>query len=386
MNDFPSRKNCMLKHKSFAALLIGLVVLCVTQNLYAGNAEIKIRASAGQKYDDNINFGTQGNKLADFVSTLSTGMSLSYETQRTLTQVIANVTQELYWKYTENQNTAEDLTFSLKQALTKHDNILMSDSFTHTYEPQTFDEEFARVGGRFSYFRNRFDIGYLRDFSEQFTTKIGYGNDLDISNNADLLDSYVNRASVEGRYALSSKRSVFATYDFLHRELDPRGGQANINTLSGGLREYFTEQLSLEGRVGIDIVDSYNDKRYYKPLYTATLTDQLNERTAANLSFTQRYSTNPYTSDVFNSWRISGALNSQLNSRLSTTASIFYGRGEYISLNIEDNLIGGNIGFSYDLNKYLKANVSYTYSETTSNVSSREYRKNVVFLGMTTEF
>lgn len=374
----------MLKN-TLVKLFLALSVLAAGGDLYAGDVDITLKGSIGQRFDDNITYVNR-NRRSDFITLLSSGVNLNYENYRTFGDLSADVTRQLFWKYTKNHNTAEDVTFHIRHELTPSDTMIVSDAFNHADEPQSFEEEFARGGGRISYSRNKFDVVYAREFAGQLGAKIGYGYDVDLASRSDLPDSYVNRFSLRSDYAFSSKIRGLGMYDFLKRKLEP-GGEANIHTVSGGLRHNFTGQLSLEGRAGLDFIDSYNGEMFVKPLWTMTLADQINERTTANLfSFTQRYSTNPYNSDVFNSWRISGGLNRELHKTLRGSASAFYGRGEYLSLNIKENLFGGNVALSYDISKNLKGNLSYTYSGTASYTPEREYRKNVFSLGISTEF
>jgi hypothetical protein len=296
-----------------------------------------------------------------------------------------DVTQQIFGKHTENQNTAEHAAIKLKQALSKFDDLIVADTFSHTYEPYNFEDQFTRVSGRYGYYRNVFDIAYEKDFTERISAKLGYGNDLDLTGRSDLFESYVNRVSLQGNYRFNSESEILGTYEFLHRKLDP-GGDANTNTLSAGLRQYFTEQLSLEGMAGVNFIDSYDDEGYVNPLWTVTLVDRVTEKESASLSFSQQYSTNPSTEDIFKSWRISGGINSQLLKRLFGSASVFYGRGEYVLSDIKDNLIGGYVALSYDIYKDFKGYLSYTYSQTISNVDARDYKKNVVSLKVSKEF
>jgi hypothetical protein len=360
------------------------VIIFTAGDLHADEFEVKVRAAAKQLFDDNINY-SEKNRNTDFISTLSAGASLNYEGKRTQAEFAADVTQQLYWDLTENNNTSEHLSLVLNHQLTKYDSIQITDTFTHAYDPGSFDEQFGRVSGRYSYYSNQFGLGYMREFSEQLSAKVNYGYDVETTSREDLFDSFVNRVSLEGSYALSSKSIMFTTYEYHNRELESVGN-ASVNTFGGGWRQNFTEQLSLEGRAGIDLIDSYNGEELTEPMWKLTLIDRLTETHSAILSFTQRYSTNAYTDDIFNSWRVSGGITSQLSKKVLGSATAFYGRGEYDSTGIEDNLFGGQAALSYDLYKNYNLDLSYSYSQTTSNLNSREYRKNVVFLGVSGAF
>lgn len=374
----------MIKQLFIIKLLLIALFFSGISDLYAGTTDITIDGSTGITYDDNITYA-ETDKKADFISTLSTGLGLKYENRRTFANFHILLNQDLYWKYTNNNNLSEHVSMDLRHDLTKFDHLSVSDRFTHADEPTSFEEEFSRSGGRYSYFRNRFDINYVRDFTEELSLQVGYGNDIDDATTDDVMDSQANRFSIQGVFAFNSRMSTYGFYNYTNRELDP-GGEARINTLGVGVTQTLSEQLSLDIYTGADIIDSYNGDQLTKPLWGAKLKHQINDRSAANLSYSQRYSTNPYTADVFKSWTISGGIDSQLLQRLYSDLTIFYGRGEYSMLKIDDDLFGGSAGLTYEINKNVKSNILYTYSQTSSNIDSREYKKNTVYLGITAGF
>jgi hypothetical protein len=348
--------------------------------------DVRVTASVGQRFDDNINY-TRDDEQSDLITTLGAGVGVAYESKRTPIDVSAEVVQEVFLEHTEERNTAAYLGVRAKHELTEHETVTVANRFSHTAEPRTFEDEFERVGGRFDYTRNRLDIDYRRELTPRATVSAGYGYDVDNASGSGLLDSSVNRVSMENSYAINSKNAMFGRYEFLHRALEPVGATARVYTVSAGARHHFTEQLSLEARAGADIIDSYSGDRLVRPVWTATLTDQIDERTSADLlSFSQRYSTSPYTDDVFNSWRVSGAVHRQLRSRLQGSASAFYGRGKYVALGIREDLVGANAALSYELTKRMRATVSYTFSDATSNIGAREYRKNTLLVSLSTAF
>ncbi len=356
----------------------------IAPNVYAGNVDVKVKGSVGQMYDDNLTY-TPTNQLSDFVSLVSAGIDLMYEGERTVATLSTTVFQQLYWEFTEFNNTSNHTAVRLRYDLSKFDHITVSDSFSRSYEPLDFEEELSRASGHYQYDRNRFDLIYERNMSENLSVKVNYGNEIENPDRSDLLDSFVNRISVESQFALSTKMIFITAYEHLNRNIDP-GEEANVNTFMGGLKLQLTEQLSLEGRAGVDLIESFNGESISEPLWSIVLVDQLNERDAIHLSFSQRNSTNASTDNIFNSWRISGGVDSRLLKRLSGSASMFIGEGKYKNLDIKDQVFGGNLAFLYEFSTTLKGSLSYTYSEINSNLDSREYSKNVIYVSITKEF
>ncbi len=374
----------MFKKNFIAIAVLSVAVFGRANDGLAGDVDVKWRASANQTYDDNITYVHQ-NDTADFISAVTLGMLVGYQAARTRVEITTDITQQFFWDHDENHNTSEVLTARVMRDISKYDHIQVTDRFSHAYQPISFDQEFTRIEGRYGYYSNQFDISYIKDWSEQFSTRMGYGNDIDSTSRSDIPESLAHRLSLEGDFAFGSKSTIFAGYDFLNRKLDP-GGSANINTLSGGLRKDLTGRLNFEGRAGVDFVDSYDSTSYVNPLWSITFTERMSEKETANLSFVRRYSTSPSTQDVFNSWRISGGVNRQLRKKLSGSLSAFFGRGEYVAFKIKDDLVGITSALSYEIRKDVRGSLSYTYSQSISNVDVREYKKNAISLGISTEF
>jgi hypothetical protein len=368
----------------FFSWLLLLAFFFKTGDLFAGVVDVKWRAASSQKYDDNVTY-VSSNKEADFITTLSAGTVLSTELQNTKAELSLDLAQQLFWKNAHNQNLSEDVVLNVAHEFTQFDRITVSDALKHSYEPLSFEEELARNAGRYNHFRNKFDAGYMRDLTAQLSTKIGYGYDTDRTDRSDLADSAVNRASLLTEYAFNQKSTIFGRYDFLHSKLST-GAAAKVHTVSGGLRQSFTDTVVLTLSGGQDSIDSYDQHKYKDPTWTAILSDQINEKTSVDLSYAQGYLTNPYTSDVLDTRRIAAGINTQPLKKLSASASIFYGHGKYREMGLKDDLLGGSMAFTYDISKNIKGDLSYNYSQMVSNVDNREYRRNVVFLGLSTEF
>ncbi|HHT9138492.1 MAG TPA: outer membrane beta-barrel protein [Candidatus Wunengus sp. YC60] len=75
-----------------------------------------------------------------------------------------------------------------------------------------------------------------------------------------------------------------------------------------------------------------------------------------------------------------------MSERFGSSVSLFYGSADYISSGFEQRLLGATPAFTYDINKNLKGNLTYTYSFSDSNIETAGYTKNTVFLGLTAEF
>jgi hypothetical protein len=175
-----------------------------------------------------------------------------------------------------------------------------------------------------------------------------------------------------------------------------------------GYRHDFTKQLYIEGRVAPDIVfpshvirisvtayggrliippsihypylQYYNNIQppglylwvnektreitpYYISFYAyLTLSNDVDEKTNARLTFTYMDRILDNAADTISSWEIVGDMTRYILPRLSLTASVFYGQGSYYAQRTTNRLFGFNISFAYDIVEYVSAFVTYDFT------------------------
>jgi len=349
-----------------------------------GEVDVRVRGNASETYDDNITYRKDDTR-SDLITALTAGIGAKYEGRLFNFDLVGNVTQQLFADNPNYSNNSQDFTLQALSELSKYDRVNLRDTFSHTYEPRSFEEAFGVTTGRYSYFRNRLYADYTRDIMKNLSAILRYTNAMDMPLRDDLSDSYLNSGGGELDYSLSSATIVSASYDFSLRSFDP-GSDAYTHAFAGGLRQYITKQLYFDGRAGADYVISYNKQDYFKPMFGATLTDELDQNTVASVSFMLQSYTNAYSQDVFDYWQVSGDLKKQLLQRLNIALSAFYGRGKYLSLDIKDDLFGCNAGLVYDFTEHIRGSITYRYSNAASTSRAREYSKNTVYVGLTAEF
>lgn len=379
----------------FAVLKSGYSFDSITQFLdtlsynYKGIDIKVIGVSIGETYDDNVTFQKE-DKINDFITNAGGGVRVAYETKTMTLELISKVNNQTFAKNSDFDNVTEDITFNFKNEFSENDRISLKNVFTHSDAPlffqgDYFDEQFGRTGGRFDYFRNKFNTEYSRDITRQLTAIARYANDMDMFSGVDLQNSMQNKAGFELDYIFSSATIFYFSYDFSHRQFED-DNKAIFNTITPGVRQYFTKKIFFDGKIGVDFIDSFDDKNYTKPNIQSSLNYDIDELTRLRLLFTKKYDTNPYIEELFNNWRTSLIFSRQISERFKTSLSVFYGEGEYISSDFTQKLIGGSSIITYDINKNLKGNLTYTYSQYDSNFEAAGYIKNTLFLGLTAEF
>jgi len=341
-----------------------------------GNIDVKVRASAAERYDSNITYASSSVKQ-DYISTFAGGLDATYEGRLNSMNFTANVNQDIFAMNPKFTNTSEDFAFTYLQELTKLDRFSIRDAFDHTYQPRNFEDTLGRTSGIYSSVRNKLNIDYTRDLSKQLSATLKYFGEIDLFSEPDMSDSYLNQGGAELTYAFTSNTILYATYDFYIRSF-VNGSSATTNNAGGGIRQFITKQLYVDASGGVSFVDSYDSTKYTQPFVYVTITDDINDKTTVKGNFKKEYYASQYEQNIFDYWEISGSVTSQLLKRLTGSLDAFYGRGEYLSIDTTDNLFGLNAGADYQLTKKLILNASYNFSRTDSNVDTNDYTKNVV--------
>ncbi len=367
-------------------LILFLLMSSITYSFPYKGLDIKIKGAVGEMYDDNITSAIDnGNKKEDFITNLTLGLGVKYEGKTNSLEFMGNINHQIFTEHNNFDNTSGEFSLNLQSEFTEHERISLKNVYTHTYEPGDFEGALGRTTGRYSFDRNIFNLNYIRDITKELSLNIRYANELNKFLREDLKDSSLNSIGFEVGYSPSPVTILLFSYKFIKREFK-NGEDASTNTVSTGIRQYITPRLYFDGNVGADLITSYDNKEYTKPLISISITDEIDKKTMATLSFSKQYQTGAYRESLFNSWRTSGALTRELLERLGCFLSGFYGEGEYVTLEITEKLWGANIGFTYDFMEHLKGNFTYTYFNKNSTVLTEEYSKNIIFWGLTTEF
>ena len=261
----------------------------------------------------------------------------------------------------------------------------MTNRFLHAESPQSFEDDFGRTSGRYSYYRNTFNTTYIRDINKHVSLEGHYGNENYNVSEAGGSDSLLHRVGFDLNYIQSSAIAYVLGYDFTTRHIDG-SGNANVQTLSSGVRYFLTSQLYMDARAGISFVNAFNGSNTVEPNFIASITNDFNETDSASLSYSQTSVPSSFSADVFDSWRVALNLRRQLLERLNMIASIFFGKGQFDALDIDDQQTGINTRLSYEVKEDATAFIAYTYSEIDSNITTRRYNRNLIEIGIRFSF
>ena len=346
---------------------------------------VKLRAAGDETYDDNITY-IKASPLNDFITHLNLGVDAIAEEKLQSIKLSGDVHEYIFADHGNFDNTAEQAAIDFSREFSKRDRIHLNDTYSHTYEPQSFEDAFGRSRGRYGYHRNNFSISYEKDVLKQLTLGARYSNQANLITTSDIRDSYLNLAGADAVYHFDSKMQAGVSYDFSQRSFENGGGDSHTHGLSATVRHYLTEKLYFDGKAGADFITGFDGSDLVRPHFEASLTEEISKVTTGQISFRKEYNTSSFASDLFNEWRVSAFLTRYFTERFKASASVFYGEGEYPGLARTDKLSGAAIGLSYDLKKNLSGNIQYSYSNVNSTQSDQEYTKNSVSVGLSSEF
>ena len=155
-------------------------------------------------YDDNISY-TKDNTKADFIFGVDLGLSAKYEGKRLFASFLGRIVPEIYCQNPGYNNIDEYVSLNTIYEFTRFDKLFINNDFSHTYNPEDFDDEFGRIGGRYSYFRNNFSLMYEKDISSQIRARAGYKNQISLPSVSEVADSYYNEGNVSVDYFFINK-------------------------------------------------------------------------------------------------------------------------------------------------------------------------------------
>ncbi len=371
---------------------VGFVVFCILISVFplqaeavrfSGN-ELSFTTDVHTGYDDNVTSAST-DTVGDAYSQVSFAAKLERPSKTSKAWIQAGIRQDIYFGHSEFNNTAFNAALHADAQPSKYDLFKLDHTFVHADESQSFDDEFGRNNGRYSYIDNRIKASYKREFSEDFALITGYENRIYNPSRSSLRDSMQNSVALQGDWAMGTHTTLRGFYHLTHHDFDP-GTVAWVHQLAGGVRRLITKTLYLDTRLGVNWIRDFQDDSQAGLIFDAQLTNELTDQTQTLLQFKHETTVNSSTPDVFESWRIQGGLKHDVSRRLQASAAAFYGEGEYDRTNLKDQLVGARIGVEYEVAEDIDASLGYNLTVVDSTGASRSYTKNRILFGVKAKF
>lgn len=346
--------------------------------------DFDVISSVSNVYDDNVTFVKEDQK-SDQITNVLAGLGARQEGKTYQLDVEGNFSRHLFAEHPSFNNSSQDINIDFQKEISRYDRFSVTNKFAHAEDPKNFEDDFGRTSGRYSYYRNIFHAEYTRDVSKHVSLQGHYGNENYGASGGGSSDSLLHRAGFDVNYIKSSATAFLIGYDFTARDID-ESGSATVYTWVTGFRHFLTSQLSVDTRAGVSFVEALDGSSAAEPSVIVALTNDFSETDSAGLSYRKTSAPSSFTADIFDSWQVAANLSRQLLERLSMTASVFFGAGDFAAQNIADRQIGASTRLSYEVTKNARMFLAYTYSDLDSNVDTRSYVRNLVEAGIKVVF
>jgi hypothetical protein len=340
--------------------------------------------SVNETYDSNVSFAPD-HEISDWITAIAPGVEGVFDGKNRYAKVKGLLHEKIFAEHDDFNNLSEDLSGIFKQELSKYDRIAMTNSFLHADQPSSFDDEFGRQSGRYDFYKNLFTATYGHDFSSQLNTVVNYANDFYDPSRDDLAQTDQNRIGVQTNYAVNSQTIPFAFYEYSNRYYDP-GGTISRNSIGGGIKQYLTEQVYVDAKVGADFLSPIGREDITKPEFFVGVTDEVDPTTVYGLSFTKHYEDSSYDQNLFNSWRFSLNWGKELMERLQGIVTAFTGGGKFEPDGAKEHLNGIGFVLNYEATRNSILSMGYAFTDKNSNDNTRDYTKNAVSLNWKIKF
>jgi hypothetical protein len=384
-----------------------------------------------EQYDDNV-FLTETNEKDDFITTISPGVNVKYETPTELIDLDYEFRRAYFNDFSNLDFSAHEgevearKDFGPRFSLGVRDNLIQSENPIEGRGATEFLQPSLRQGRRNRYIRNVVEPEATLTFGEDRFIQIGYRNQIlrneaedikDLDGNA--LNGFLSyRLSIHHRfevsfehfdvnygetvppsvdqdvvgdeargryfYDLDSRTSVFVDYQYFQRDFDIESAgyfDYHVHNPSVGLSRELQENLSLLLSAGYTLRKA--DRRRDEAAFSGRgeLSADYNR---LSLSV---YGETGVDEDLISAeslgfsefWRAGMSARYQLLERLSVTGFFFIDRDRYEDIDRSDTFWNARGDLNYQVLRWLFVILEYEHSERDSSVAGGSYEDNRYF-------
>ena len=383
-----------------------------------GPVVILPHASLTETYNDNVFYLTDENKVDDFVTSISPGVSLQYGQNLLDSNFIGldyTLTQNWYAENSEISSDNHAVTFAInyqkegKFKLSGTDSIRLDNTILSGRERSTSFNEGKRLVER-SYFNDKYRFDYILSPKTSLYSSLDYD-----AADYDEKPHYYNTDVFGGRtpYALYDVSSLQGALGFgwqafpkvklygggfygrtsVERNLPSMEGLPDSDFLGGFIEADgdFGEKLTGRIRGGYQTrkFDGYANKKtsesHSLPVFQAELEYQFTPKRKGTLTYTREGRVSVQSPD----WAYSADLISlNMTQEIGTLDNLFadaqltYELDDYDTRDRQDQRISANAGLTYYFNSWSKFQANYNFSLYDSNQGNIDYTVNRVILSL----
>ena len=383
-----------------------------------GPVVILPHASLTETYNDNVFYLTDENKVDDFVTSISPGVSLQYGQNLLDSNFIGldyTLTQNWYAENSEISSDNHAVTFAInyqkegKFKLSGTDSIRLDNTILSGRERSTSFIEGKRLVER-SYFNDQYRFDYILSPKTSLYSSLGYDAvDYDEKPHYYYTDVFGGRTP----YALYDVSSLQGALGFgwqafpkvklygggfygrtsVERNLSNMGVRPDSD-FGGGFIEAdgdFGEKLTGRIRGGYQTreFDGYSNKKtsesHSLPVFQAELEYQFTPKRKGTLTYTREGRVSVESPDwAYSSDLISLNMTQEIGTldNLFADANLTYDLDDYDTRDRQDQRISANAGLTYHFNSWSKFRANYNFTLYDSNQGNIDYTVNRVILSL----
>lgn len=370
------------------------------EGVRAGGFMIYPQASVGESYEDNI-YATPTNETDDFITTLSTGVSVESNWSRHALDLSASLTQLLYADNNDEDrldwnvgasgriDVIDDLALSAAAVYSQaHEDRGDPSSPTAASEPVEYTQFSAEaaIAHRF----NRVGIslgGSYDDYDyDDVTSVTGVNLDQDDRDRVE----YTETARLS--YFVSPDSNVFVEGQLDQREYDQQPPVAALNRDSDGEQIVVGSEFRLTNLAQGGFYLGYQKREYDDPTlsdssgaaYGANIDWFLTPLTTVNLSADKSVEeTTVAGSSGYDMSRYAVNVDHELMRNVILSGGVAFTNDDFNGTAREDDILEANAGIRYLLNRTFDLGFGYTYTDRDSNAAGFDYTRNVVGVTLT---
>lgn len=369
--------------------------------------------SAGVRgfYDDNYNTAPSATSEESFGFEVNPRIGFNLPMDQTLITGSYDFSGRYYADRPDSDwDISHVFSLALDHAFSERYSAKVKNTFAVTQDPEVFDATpgtFLRSNG--DNIRNNADISFRGDFSKTLGYEIGYANnfyDFDqegVGSYSALLDRMEHLPSASLRWFVQPQTTGILGYQF--RQVNYAGDDAlavgvsskirnsRSHTVFLGVDHDFSSQLRASARGGVSYTDSYNANTDSTDPY-------------ADVSLTYSYSSSGYVqvgvkhqrtqTDVLGGNAASpvlaqqsttayGSVSHKFTDSLSSSLLAFYQDSSFDGGTLDgqnESYASVGISLKYDFTRHFSAEAGYSLDNLESDVASREFTRNRVFIGL----
>ena len=112
---------------------------------------------------------THSSPISDEITHLMVGLGATQQGKNESFTLSGNVDEQIYARNSGFDSTAERLSATFLDELSKYSRIKVTDTFSNAQDPTTFSDAFGRTSGHYTTLDNTASFAFAHDLTEQLT-------------------------------------------------------------------------------------------------------------------------------------------------------------------------------------------------------------------------